>query len=181
MTLILCALCVSSEAGGEHTKTARRNLSRGGQMEEQNKIKRICIISTIFYVSILASIVLILRLQSGTEAADVTIAWNPKQSSDIAGYRIYYGTCSGIYTSRIDAGKATNIRISDLNKSQIYYFTATTYDRDGYESSFLEEAVYDPSSTNVENGRIWDTEGKIIFGFNKIASSGRNSYLQLRF
>ncbi len=150
-------------------------------MEEQNKIKRICIISTIIYVAILASIVIILRLQSGADAADVILAWNAKQSPSIAGYRIYYGTCSGIYTSRIDAGKVTNLKISDLNRGQTYYFTATTYDHDGYESSFLDEAVYDPSSNNVENGRIWDTEGKIIFAFNKIASSGRNSYLQLRF
>ena len=84
-------------------------------MEEQNKIKRISIISTIIYVAILASIVLILRLQSGADAADVTLAWNAKQGPDIAGYRIYYGTCSGIYTSRIDAGKVTNLRIDAAN------------------------------------------------------------------
>ena len=107
-------------------------------MEEQNKIKRISIISTIIYVAILASIVLILKLQSGADAADVTLAWNPKQGPDIAGYRIYYGTCSGIYTSRIDAGKVTNLRISDLNKGQTYYFAATTYDHNGRESNFLK-------------------------------------------
>ncbi len=150
-------------------------------MEEQNKIKRICIISTIFYVAILASIVLILRLQSGTDEADLTLAWNAKQSQDIAGYRIYYGTCSGIYTSRIDAGKVTNLKISDLNKGQTYYFAATTYDHDGNESNFLQEAVYDPSSTAGQIKRISDADKIKIYGSNKIASTGRNSFLQLRF
>ena len=104
-------------------------------MEEQNKIKRIGIISTILYVATLASIVLILKVQSGSDAADVTLAWNPKQSPDIAGYRIYYGTNSGIYTSRIDAGKVTNLKISDLNRGQTYYFAATTYDHNGSETT----------------------------------------------
>jgi hypothetical protein len=150
-------------------------------MEEQNKIKRISIISTIIYVAILASIFLILRFQSGAEAAELTLAWNPKQSPDIAGYRIYYGTCSGIYTSRIDAGKVSNVKISDLNKGQTYYFAATTYDHNGNESNFLQEAVYDPSSNTGQINRISDQNKIMIYGSNKIASTGRNSFLQLRF
>jgi hypothetical protein len=155
--------------------------TRGGKMEEQNKIKRICIISTIFYVAILASIVLILKFQSGADAANVTLSWVPKNGSDIAGYRIYYGTCSGIYTSRIDAGKVSNVKISDLNKGQTYYFAATTYDHKGNESNFLQEAVYDPSSTAGLIKRISDADKIKIYGSNKIASTGRNSFLQLRF
>ena len=150
-------------------------------MEEQNKIKRIGIISAILYVATLASIVLILKVQSGSDAADVTLAWNPNQSPDIAGYRIYYGTCSGIYTSRIDAGKVTNLKISDLNRDQTYYFAATTYDHNGRESSFLQEAVYNPSSNSELINRISDAEKIKIYGSNKIASTGRNSFLQLRF
>jgi hypothetical protein len=123
-------------------------------MEEQGKIQRFCYISTILYVLILASIILFLTFLSNANAADVTLALDPKKGSEIAGYRIYYGTCSGIYTSRIDAGKLTNIRISDLNDGQIYYFTATTYDHNGNESSYSEEAVYNPSLINVQKGRI---------------------------
>jgi hypothetical protein len=123
-------------------------------MEEQGKIQRFCYISTILYVLILASIILFLTFLSNANAADVTLALDPKKGSGIAGYRIYYGTCSGIYTSRIDAGKLTNIRISDLNDGQIYYFTATTYDHNGNESSYSEEAVYNPSLINVQKGRI---------------------------
>ncbi len=155
--------------------------TRGGQMEEQNKIKRISIISTIIYVAILASIVLILKLQSGADAADITLSWVPKNGPDIAGYRIYYGTYSGIYTSRIDAGKVSNIRISDLNKGQTYYFAATTYDHNGNESNFLQEAVYDPSSIAGQINRITDAKKIKIYGSDKIASTGRNSFLQLRF
>ena len=125
-------------------------------MEEQGKIQRVCYISTILYVLILASIALFLTFLSNANAADVTLALDLKKDSEIAGYRIYYGTCSGIYTSRIDAGKLTKIIISDLNDGQIYYFTATTYDHNGNESSFSEEAVYNPSVINVQKGRIPD-------------------------
>jgi len=123
-------------------------------MEEQLRMQRIGFISVVLYVLILASIVILLRFMSDANAADVTLAWAPKKSPDIAGYRIYYGTCSGIYTSRVDAGKTTNIRISDLQKTHTYYFTATTYDHNGNESSFSEEFVYSPSVSDAQKGRI---------------------------
>jgi hypothetical protein len=123
-------------------------------MEEEAKIQRFCFISTIFYVLILASIVILLKFLSSANAADVTLAWVPKNGPEIAGYRIYYGTCSGIYTSKIDAGKVTNIKIPGLNKDHTYYFTATTYDHKGNESGFSEEAIFNPSLANTQRGRI---------------------------
>jgi hypothetical protein len=125
-------------------------------MEEQAKMQRFCFISTLLYVSILASIVLFLTFLSNANAADVTLALNPKKSLNIAGYRIYYGTCSGIYTSRIDAGKVNTIRIPGLDNGQTYYFTATTYDHNVKESSFSEEVIYNPYLLNLQRGRISD-------------------------
>jgi len=109
-------------------------------MEEQNKIKRISIISTIIYVAILASIVLILRLQSGADAADVTLAWNAKQGPDIAGYRIYYGNGPGDYdkTITIDTIGISEYLIEGLGKSD-WYFAVTAFNSLGIESDYSEE------------------------------------------
>jgi TATA-box binding protein (TBP) (component of TFIID and TFIIIB) len=85
------------------------------------------------------------------------------------------------WTGWIDAGKVSNVRISNLNRSQTYYFAATTYDHDGKESNFFQEAVYNPSSNTGLINRISDWNKIKIYGSNKIASTGRNSFLQLRF
>jgi hypothetical protein len=140
----------------KYLQKAKRNFAKGGKMKEQANIKRICFISTILYVSILASIFIFLTFLSNVNAADVTVALNPKKDQSAVGYRIYYGTCSGIYTSKIDTGNVKHIRIRDLNKSQTYYFTATTYDHDGNESRFSEKVVYDPSLIHIRKGWVTD-------------------------
>jgi hypothetical protein len=55
--------------------------------------------------------------------------------TDLAGYKIYYGTEPGVYTS-VDVGKVTTYVVTGLTKGQIYYFTVTDYDTNGIESDF---------------------------------------------
>src|SRR5581483_1978565 len=40
-------------------------------------------------------------------AHNVTLAWLPSSSAQAVGYHVYYGTASGVYTSKVDAG--TNV------------------------------------------------------------------------
>jgi hypothetical protein len=55
--------------------------------------------------------------------------------TDLAGFKVYYGTTPGVYTS-IDVGNATSHHIVGLTKGQTYYFTVTAYDSSSYESDF---------------------------------------------
>ena len=55
--------------------------------------------------------------------------------TDLAGYKVYYGTTPGVYSS-IVVGNVTSHQIVGLTKGQNYYFTVTAYDMAGYESDF---------------------------------------------
>lgn len=72
----------------------------------------------------------------------VTLAWNPSTDPAIAGYNVYYGGASHIYTNKISIGKATSVTISGLVQGITYYFAATTYSTAGLESAISGELAY---------------------------------------
>jgi hypothetical protein len=57
-----------------------------------------------------------LSMVFSASAAEVTIAWDANLESDIAGYKLYYGTSSGNYTIILDAGNTTNYTITSLEE-----------------------------------------------------------------
>ena len=61
--------------------------------------------------------------------------------SEIAGYRIYYGTSVGEYSNPINIldSTATAAELDSLSLSGSYYIVITTVDLDGRESSFSKE------------------------------------------
>ena len=73
---------------------------------------------------------------------DVTLAWNPSSTPDIAGYKIYYGTACGCYSNVLEVGNTTNATVSGLVPGIKYFFAATTVDSTGNESGFSNEAIY---------------------------------------
>ena len=76
-------------------------------------------------------------------AASITLAWDasvPSALSDVAGYKIYYGTQSGNYTyPPIDVGNVTSYTINNLDKDEIYYLAVNAYASSGEESEFSTE------------------------------------------
>lgn len=72
----------------------------------------------------------------------VVLAWSPSISSDVVGYRIYYGTASGNYTSQVAVGLTNSATLSGLADGATYYFSATSFDSAGAESPYSNEAVY---------------------------------------
>ena len=75
-------------------------------------------------------------------ASSVTLAWDPSTSTNIAGYKVYYGPASRTYTNTLTVGNATNTTISNLITGATYYFTATAYDTANLESDFSNEVGY---------------------------------------
>jgi hypothetical protein len=74
-----------------------------------------------------------------------TLAWNAPTTNtdgtpltDLAGHKIYFGTSSGSYTTIMDVGNVTTYTINNLS-SGTYYFTVTSYDSSGIESSYAGE------------------------------------------
>ena len=92
---------------------------------------------------LMLSSALMLFLQLPVHARqDVTLAWNPSSTPDVAGYKIYYGTACGCYSNVVAVGNTTNATVSGLIPGRKYYFAATTVDGAGNESGFSNEASY---------------------------------------
>jgi hypothetical protein len=82
-------------------------------------------------------------------SAEVTLAWDPNDEDDLAGYKIYYGTSSGNYSTSVDVGNTTEYTITGLNDATIYYFAATAYDTSDNESDYSEEVIYGGDNTHL--------------------------------
>jgi VCBS repeat protein/fibronectin type III domain protein len=78
------------------------------------------------------------------EAASVTLAWDPNPEA-VAGYIVFYGTASGLYTSQVDVGSHTQHTLLNITPGT-YYFAVRAYDADGLRSDTSDEV-----STVVES------------------------------
>jgi hypothetical protein len=77
-------------------------------------------------------------------AAQVTLSWNPNSESDLAGYKIHYGTASGLYTFHLDVHNVTTYTLTGLTAGQRYYFAATAYNASGSESGYSNQVSFSP-------------------------------------
>lgn len=75
-------------------------------------------------------------------------SWLPNQEANLTGYKIYYSTVSGQYGQTIDVGDpgvvngVVQATVTDLVDGTTYYFAATAYDSDGFESDYSQEVVW---------------------------------------
>ncbi len=80
----------------------------------------------------------------------VTLAWNTDPDPNLAGYRLYCGTRRGVYTQRIEVGKATTTSVSNLAAGRTYFFAVTVYNTAYMESAPSNEVAYTvPVSTRT--------------------------------
>lgn len=70
----------------------------------------------------------------------LTVLWNPNSESDLAGYKVYYGTAPRDYGTVVDVGNVTSYQVDGLTEGVRYYFAVTAYDLAGNESDYSKEA-----------------------------------------
>ena len=78
----------------------------------------------------LALLVALLRSSSALAGA-ITLAWDPNPETDIAGYRIAYGTAPGSHPTVVDVGNRVSYQLRGLNEGQKYYFVVMAYNLSG--------------------------------------------------
>src|ERR1700675_4510423 len=77
-------------------------------------------------------LLLVGSLSQAHAASSVTLAWDPPNgTSGIAGYRVHYGTYSGIYPQIINVGNTTTVTVPNLVPGQTYYVVVTDYNTVG--------------------------------------------------
>jgi hypothetical protein len=142
----------SLQAGTPAKKTQDAGIGRGleGGMLIPDELRRYFMkgVSDYFlsaFVSIVAVAACFFFAQDAF-SAQATLNWNPPGKktdgtslTDLAGYRIYYGTASGNYAETIDVGNITTSVVSNLADGTTYYFAVTAYDTSGGESGYSNE------------------------------------------
>jgi hypothetical protein len=106
----------------------------------------------ILYLSVLS---LLVATPSFAVSRDITLAWD-HDKTDLAGFKIYYGTSTGVYSEPVDVGMASKCADSGItpeefchvlsidipeDSSTSFYFVATAYDASNNESAQSTEAV----------------------------------------
>jgi len=81
-------------------------------------------------------------LVKNTSNGAVTLVWNANTESNLAGYKLSYGTTSGNYSTQIDVGNVTNKIVSGLSNGLTYYFAVKAYNTAAMISPFSNEVSY---------------------------------------
>ena len=92
-------------------------------------------------VMLLLVIVLLFGSASKLLAANVTARWSPNPEPDIAGYKLSYGTQSGVYSPPVDCGNVTTYTMT-LTPGQRFYFALQAYDTSGLISPLSAEVTF---------------------------------------
>ena len=71
----------------------------------------------------------------------VNATWNPNPETNIAGYKLSYGSSSGSYTSTMDVGNVTNA-VVQIVTGQTYYFVVQAYNTAGQLSPYSAEVPF---------------------------------------
>lgn len=92
---------------------------------------------------LLLALVLVFSLATTVQAADVSFSWTPNESNT-TGYKIHYGTESGVYTQTVDVGMPEGDMIGTVTEipEGIQYFYAATAYNPTEESEYSEEVTY---------------------------------------
>ena len=105
-------------------------------------------------------------------AATVNLAWNASSGSNVAGYKMYYGTSSRTYSYNVKVGNYTSCSLSGLQEGKKYYFAATAYNSSNVESSYSTEISYTvPTSATSGTSSTGTTSGTSSTGTTSGTSS----------
>lgn len=135
-------------------------------------------------ISIFLLNIIITGFSDVARGGQATLSWTAPTTNvdstpltDLAGYKVYYGTSSGSYNSTIDAGNVTSTNIINLTEKVTYYFAVTAYDTAGNESSYSNEvskAIPDltpPAISDIVTANIISTGATFTWTTDEIASS----------
>lgn len=80
-----------------------------------------------------------------TTSGSATLIWAGNTENDLAGYKVYRGTQSGVYGTSIEVGNVTTYQFTNLPPNTTYFFCVTAIDTAGNESlpsSEVSKSIY---------------------------------------
>jgi len=97
-------------------------------------------------------------------SGEVALVWDPNAEPDLVGYRVHYGSSSGVYESSVEVGMQTTCVVGSLEEARTYYFAATAYDIEGNESDYSEELAHMIAPVDSDGDGISDNGEVNIYG-----------------
>ena len=84
-------------------------------------------------------VILITSVTTFAASGSISLAWDRSTETDVVGYKVYWGTSSGVYTAQQDNLNEITATISNLEVGSRYYFAVTAYNQSGLESAYSQE------------------------------------------
>ena len=144
------------------------------------------IISHLFYICTFI-LVILFGIIPAAHAGQAILSWDPPTTNadgtnltDLAGYKVYYGSTSGNYNTVIDAANVTSYTVTNLTNNATYYFATTAYDTSANESGYSNEVsktISDTSDTtapvlsNITTGSITSTSAAVTWTTDEQSTS----------
>ena len=104
---------------------------------------------------VLVLLVALIAVSEDSLAGQLKLAWNAVAGA--TGYRLYYGTSSGNYSSSVDAQNQTSATVSGLTDGARYYFAAKAYNSATTSDFSNEASAVVPASAGTSNPFTPDT------------------------
>ena len=89
-----------------------------------------------------SALLIALLISVWARAEQVTLAWDENTESNLAGYKVHYGTASGSYTTSVDVHNVTTSIVTGLTAGQTYYFVVTAYNTSNNESGYSNRELF---------------------------------------
>jgi hypothetical protein len=110
-------------------------------MSLKNTVPRVLDLPTLA-IALLSTLV----IPAPSRAADipappVSLEWSPNPETNLAGYKIYFGTVSGTYSAAFDVGAVTQAALPPMILGRTYYVALRAYDRESREGPLSAELV----------------------------------------
>lgn len=138
----------------------------------------------LFFLALLSSLLVSVWARAG----QVTLAWDPNTESDLAGYRVHYGTASGVYTATVEVDRnTTTCTVLNLTSGQTYYFAASAFNSAGESSGYsnevsaaIESPNLAPATPSAPSGAAGGVVNRSV-AFTTSASDPEGQTLQYRY
>ena len=107
---------------------------------------------------------------SGSGSGRTRFSWQAVADPIVVGYKVYWGTKSGVYTQTVDAGNVTNLIGVGFSEGVTYFATVTAYSDTGEESDYSTELafVYD----NIDRLVLLEAESGVLTAPMQAVSDG---------
>ena len=122
-------------------------------------------------LAVLSSLILPAAVHAADAAPPVSLAWNANPESDVAGYKVHFGTQSGVYTEVLDVGRVTQATLPQLFMGSTYYLAVSAYNSTGLESprsaEFSLTAAVPPPPVGTSFAMASGGQGKLQWKYSK--------------